>query len=47
MYVAGPNPDFTIINGLVVYVSPNTTDPKIIEFKDFYIIKIRTRYSIK
>lgn len=39
MSVAGPNPDFTIINGLVVYVSPNTTDPKIIEFKDFILSK--------
>ena len=39
MSVAGPNSLFKNIEGLVVYVSPNTTDTKIIEFKDFILSK--------
>ena len=34
-----PNPNIKDINFLVVYVSPNTTNPKIIEFKDFILSK--------
>ena len=37
MSVAGPNSLFKNIEGLVVYVSPDTTDPKIIELKNFIL----------
>ena len=37
MSVAGPNSLFKNIEGLIVYVSPDTTDPKIIELKDFIL----------
>jgi hypothetical protein len=37
MSVADPNSLFKNIEGLVVYVSPDTTDPKIIELKNFIL----------
>jgi hypothetical protein len=37
MSVAGPYSKFKNIEGLVVYVSPDTTDPKIIELKNFIL----------
>ena len=37
MSVAGPNSKFKNIEGLIVYVSPDTTDPKIIELKNFIL----------
>ena len=37
MSVAGPNSLFKNIESLVVYVTPDTTDPKIIELKNFIL----------
>ena len=37
MSVAGPFSKFKNIEGLIVYVSPDTTDPKIIELKNFIL----------
>ena len=37
MSVAGPYSKFKNIEGLIVYVSPDTTDPKIIELKNFIL----------
>jgi hypothetical protein len=37
MSVAGPNSLFKNIEGLIVYVSPDTSDPKIIELKNFIL----------
>lgn len=37
MSIAGPYSKFKNIEGLVVYVSPDTTDPKIIELKNFIL----------
>lgn len=36
---AGPNSKFKNIEGLVVYVSPDTTDERIIEFKNFIVLQ--------
>lgn len=45
MSVAGPNSLFKNIESLIVYVSPDTTDPKIIELKNF--ILLQTEKEIK
>ena len=37
MSVAGPNSKFKNIEGLIVYVSPDTTDERIIELKNFIL----------
>ena len=37
MSVAGPKSLFKNIEGLIVCVSPDTTDPKIIELKNFIL----------
>lgn len=39
MSVAGPNSKFKNIEGLIVYVSPDTTDERIIELKNFILLQ--------
>ncbi len=46
MSVAGPNSQFKNIEGLVVYVSPNTTDERIIEFKNFILLQTEKEITL-
>ena len=43
MSVAGPNSLFKNIEGLVVYVTPDTTDERINEFSNFILLDVRVK----
>jgi hypothetical protein len=46
MSVAGPNSLFKNIESLVVYVTPDTTDPKIIELKNFILLQTEKEITL-
>ncbi len=46
MSVAGPNSLFKNIESLVIYVSPDTTDTKIIELKNFILLQTEKEITL-
>lgn len=46
MSVAGPNSLFKNIEGLIIYVSPDTTDERIIELKNFILLQTEKEITL-